>query len=114
MEHIIDAKGKSLGRVASEAAKALLGKNSPIFERHKLSGESVSIIHASKTKVDPKKLKGKIYTRYSGYPGGLKRESLEALSTRRGWKEIFRMAVYGMLPNNKLRAPMMKNLKITE
>jgi len=114
MEHIIDAKGKSLGRVASEAAKILMGKNSPAYARHKFSGERVSILHASDVKIDSKRLKGKIFTRYSGYPGGFKKESLEALSARRGYRELFRVAVYGMLPDNKLRALMIKNLKVTE
>ena len=104
MEHIIDAKGKSLGRVASETAKILMGKNSPAYARHKFSGERVSILHASDAKIDSKRLKGKIFTRYS----------LEALSARRGYKELFRVTVYGMLPNNKLRALMIKNLKVTE
>ncbi len=114
MEHIIDANGKVIGRVATEAAVFLMGKNSPKFERHKMTGGNVTIMNASKIKIHPKKLKDKLHKRYSGYPGGLRVENMAALIARKGYGELFKLAVYGMLPNNKLRPIIMKNLKIIE
>ncbi|OGI69172.1 50S ribosomal protein L13 [Candidatus Nomurabacteria bacterium RIFCSPLOWO2_01_FULL_42_20] len=112
--HTIDAKGKSLGRVASQAAVFLMGKDSPAFEKHKNSGNKVEILNASKIKVSPKKMRDKIYVRYSGYPGGIKREAFEKLVARKGFAEVFWLAIYGMIPANKLRKDRMKNLKISE
>ena len=114
MEHTIDAKGKSLGRVASKAAILLMGKNDPTYERHKLSANKVHITNTSKTKINPKKLKSVEYVRYSGYPGGLKKETMEEVIKKKGYTELYRRAVYGMLPSNKLRARMLKNLTISE
>ena len=114
MEHTIDAKGKVMGRVATEAAVFLMGKNSPKFERNKVTGGKVTIVNASKIKIHPGKLNDKLYKRYSGYPGGLKEENMAALIARKGYGEVFRLAVYGMLPSNKLRPIIMKNLKIVE
>lgn len=110
----IDAKGKSLGRVASEAAKVLMGKDSAAYEPHMLQGDGVHITNAAQIALTEKKLKQKQYARYTGYPGGLKFESLERVIAKKGYEEAFRKAVYGMLPNNKLRARMMKQLKVTE
>jgi large subunit ribosomal protein L13 len=110
----IDAKGKSLGRVASEAAKMLMGKDTPAYEPHLVQGSGVHIVNAGSINLSEKKMKQKQYGRYSGYPGGLRFESLEQVLAKKGFAEAFRKAVYGMLPNNKLRAPMMKKLKVTE
>lgn len=112
--YTIDAKGKSLGRVASQAAKILMGKNLPTFVRHKDAGNKVQILNASKLKVSPKKMKNKIYVRYSGYPGGLTEEVFEKLVARKGYAEVFRLAVYGMLPGNRLRKGRMMNLEVSE
>ena len=112
MEYVIDAKGKILGKVASQAASLLMGKNRVDFVRNKVLGDMVNIVNVSKLKIDPKKLEGKQYMRYTGRSGGLKKESMSNLSSRKGFEEIFRLAVYGMLPRNKLRVKMMKNLKI--
>ncbi len=112
--YIIDAKGKAIGRIASEAAMALMGKKSPSYRRNIASDVSVTIVNASKAKIDERKMKEKEYKTYSGYPGGLKSEPLEALAKRRGYGEIFTLAVYGMLPSNRLRPIRMKKLTVTE
>lgn len=112
--HTIDATGKKLGRVASEAAMILMGKHKPSFVKHKIMGDEVKIENASKLDIDNKKKDSKIYTRYSGYPGGLKTETMSKVIENKGYKEVVERAVYGMLPNNKLRKQMMKNLEIKE
>jgi len=114
MEYKIDASEKVLGRIASEVAQILMGKNLPNFQRHELSGNKVHIINASKAKISIKKLESKEYKRYSGYPGGLKTSNMEKIIAKKGYSELFRKAVYGMLPSNKLRAVIMKNLTISE
>lgn len=113
-EYRIDATGRSIGRVASEVAIYLMGKNTPEFERRLAPDVSVTILEASKIKIAPKKMKQKIYLRYSGYPGGQKSETLSHLIDKKGYEEVFRRAVYGMLPANRLRARMMKNLYIED
>lgn len=113
-EHTIDATGKILGRVASEAAKVLRGKDEPSFERHILNTTKVQIVNASKLKLDPKKLISSDYVRYTGYPGGLKQLKLQQLIAKKGYSEPLRLAIYGMLPANKLRAKLMNNLTISE
>lgn len=110
----IDAKGRSIGRVASEAAKILIGKNKSEFVKNQIVGENVEIINAGLVSVTDKKMIQKIYSTYSGYPGGLKQISLKKLSEKKGMKEAVRNAVWGMLPKNKLRAKMIKKLTISE
>jgi len=110
----IDATNQKLGRVASKAAKILSGKESPAYERNAVKGDSVTIINASKADISIKKLQEKIYERYSGYPGGLVYQTLADLVSKRGYAEAFRLAIYGMLPRNRLRSIVMKKLTITE
>lgn len=112
MEHTLDAQGKKLGRIASEAAKLLMGKNRVDFVRNAIPNVKVTIINTSKADITNKKLDGKVYTSYSGYPGGLKQSSMKKVVSDKGTKEAFKKAVYGMLPVNKLRAKMMLNLKV--
>ncbi len=114
MKHTIDAAGKKLGRVASQAAIHLLGKDQVNFVRNRAVGGNVEIINASKIDVSEKKLSQKQYDRYSGYPGGLKSPTMRDVIAKKGYKEIFTLAIYGMLPSNKLRAKIMKNLSIKE
>jgi len=111
-EYTIDAAGKSLGRVASEAAKALMGKTSADYVPNKRSDVKVQIKNASKLRLSEKKRTQKTYLTYSGYPGGLKKERLGALSARKGHGELLRRAVSRMLPRNTFRPFRMKNLKI--
>lgn len=109
---MIDAEGKALGRVATQAAMHLMGKTAATFERHHYSGFPVKITNASKIKITAKKLEALEHRRYSGYPGGLRTmKGTETVKTK-GHKELLRLAIYQMLPGNKLRRTMMKNLEI--
>lgn len=112
--HTIDAKGKKLGRIASQAAKILMGKATPGYARNKVSAVKLTIENASKADISAKKLETTIYKAYSGYPGGLKEATMKQIIERKGYKEIFEDAIVGMLPGNKLAPKMMKNLTITE
>ena len=113
-EHIIDATNKSIGRVSTEAAIFLMGKDTPAFSRNMAPDVKVIISNTSKAKISPKKMKEKTYNSYSGYPGGLKTINMEKMIEKKGYMEIFKKSVYGMLPANKLRKVMMKNLIIEE
>ncbi len=110
---IIDATGKKLGRVASEAAAILRGKASADFAPNKVPTAQVTIANASKLDLSPKRLEETFKT-YSGYPGGLKHETRGHLIGRRGIKEVIVRTVRGMLPRNKLRTQMLKNLTVAE
>lgn len=113
-KHTLDATGKQLGRVASEAASLLMGKDVPTYARHRSGSKEVHITNAAKLHLPERKRLEKTYVRYSGYPGGLKTQTLGALIQRSGHSEVVRKAVYGMLPNNKLRAQAMKRLVVEE
>lgn len=109
--HLVDAKGKVLGRLATKIAGLLIGKDKPYFIPYLDCGDFVVVINAKKVKVTGKKENQKTYTRYSGYPGGLKEETLERLRKRRP-EEIIHHAVSGMLPKNKLRKKRLKRLHV--
>ena len=113
-EKIIDSQGRTLGRVASEAAMSLMGKTKASFERNKYCGMPVKIINASKIRITPKKLENIYHTRYSGIPGGLRVIKGTETAVKQGLKELVKLATYQMLPANKLRRTMMKNLKIED
>ena len=112
-EYTIDAEGKRLGKVATQAATYLIGKNSPSVARNIVTPVIVHIINASKMDVPTKKAQ-EIYQSYSNYPGGRKTETMEHLGKRVGYSEAVRRTVKGMLPKNKLQTLMMKNLNVTE
>lgn len=112
-EYTIDAEGKRLGIVATEAATYLLGKDQPDFTKNLVAPVTVTITNVSKLDMSDKK-KDAIYQTYSGYPGGQQDESFEHLAKRRGYAEPVRRTIKGMLPSNKLQAVMMKNLIVTE
>jgi large subunit ribosomal protein L13 len=114
MIHTIDAKQKKLGRIASQAASILMGKHSADFARNTVHEDEVLIINASKADISEDKLKTKEYVHYSGFPGGLKNRTGKKVVEKAGYAELFRLAIYGMLPSNKLRSLMIKKLKITE
>ncbi len=114
MKHTIDAQGKKIGRIASQAASILLGKHSPTFQKNKVSPDLVEIINASKVDLSLKKKTDDKYVTYTGFRGGLKSESLGELITRRGMTEVFQRAVTRMLPNNRLRDVRIKNLTVKE
>lgn len=111
---IIDANGRTLGRVASEVALFLMGKNKPSFERNVYSGFPVKVINASKLSITVRKLEQIYHTRYSGIPGGLRIIKGTETKAKMGLKELIKLATYKMLPDNKLRREMMKNLKIED
>jgi len=112
--HTIDATGKKLGRVATEAAVLLMGKNLTDFARNNVPEVKVSIINTAQASYDAKKSAQKEYKNYSGYPGGLKITSTKRMIEKKGHAELFRKAIYGMLPKNKLRSKMILNLTISE
>lgn len=113
-EHTIDATNKKIGRVATEAAVCLMGKDQPDFQKHELADVKVSIINASKVALTEKKKEQKTYTRYTGYPGGLRQPNMTKVLAKHGYAHLFEHAISGMLPKNKLRDRMMKNLIISE
>lgn len=108
----IDAHNKTLGRVASAAAKALLGKHAADFAKNVVSPTEVKIVNANGLKISGDKARQKEYIRYSGYPGGQKSETYEQLVARRGNREVLRRAVLGMLPKNRLQMRRIKLLTI--
>lgn len=112
-EYVINAEGKRLGRVATEAASVLLGKNSPDFTKNEIAEVNVVIENASKMDI-PAGRETETYQTYSGYPGGLRSETLAHLGKRLGFAEVLRRSITGMLPKNKLRKPTLHNLKIKE
>jgi large subunit ribosomal protein L13 len=110
--HVIDATDRTLGRVASEAAHALLGKRSVHFVKNQALPVKVTIMNASKLHLPKKRQEGKIYTHYTGYPGGLRSMDMAMMIDKKGIEEVVRKTVDGMIPRNKLRAPRMKNLTV--
>ncbi len=112
--YTIDAAGGALGRVASEAASALLGKKSAHYVQNEVLPVEVEIINASKLVMTEKRIAGKEYTRYTGYPGGLRITSMANLLQKKGVGEALWKAVDGMIPRNKLRKERMKRLTITD
>ncbi len=113
-EYSIDATEKKLGRLASEVATLLMGKNRTDFARHMVAPVKVTVVNASKLDITQKQLKTKEYKRFTGYPSGQKIEVLSKVVSEKGYGEALRRAVYGMLPGNKLRARMMKRLIIND
>ncbi len=114
MKHTIDAQGKKIGRIASQAAAVLMGKSSTSFAKNKVNADAVEIINASKCDITAAKKTKDIYVTYTGFRGGLNKESLGHLIDRRGMKEVFRRAITRMLPDNKLRDERLKNLTVSE
>ena len=108
---VVDADGQILGRLASEVASILRGKNKPIFTPHMDVGDHVIIINAEKIRVTGKKAKTKKYYRHTGYPGGLRSDSYSDLIKSNPAK-ILEKAIWGMLPHNKLGKKIYKKLKI--
>ena len=112
--YTIDAEGKIFGRVASETAKALIGKNLPDYTANKVADVLVIITNASKTKITERRMNETLHERYSGQPGGFKQETNAKILEKKGWKGLYELGVYGMLPSNKLRPLMMKRLTIKD
>ncbi len=108
---LVDASERILGRLASEVASILRGKNKPIFTPHVDTGDFVVIVNAEKIRLTGKKLKDKKYYSYTGYPGGIKEITAEKLLEKKPEELVIR-AVRGMLPKNRLGRKMIKKLKV--
>ncbi len=108
---LVDAQSKVLGRMASEIAQVLRGKNKPIFTPHVDTGDFVIVINADKVHFTGKKLKDKVYYHHSGYIGGLKSITAEKLM-QKDPTEVVHKAVKGMLPKNRLGRKLIKKLKV--
>ena len=109
--YLVNAEGKVLGRLSTEVAKILKGKNKPTYTPHVDTGDFVVVVNAGKVTLTGKKLKDKIYYHHTGYPGGIKEMSAEKLLAKKP-TEMIRMAVRGMLPKNSLGRQMLRKLKI--
>lgn len=109
--HMIDLKDKTLGRISVEIAKLLMGKSKPYFVKNLDCGDYVVAVNAREIKVTGKKEEQKKYFRHSGYPGGLKSQTLGQLRLNKS-DEIIRHAVSGMLPQNRLKSKMLKRLHV--
>lgn len=109
--HVIDARGRPLGRVASEAAQLLMGKHKPTYERHLPMGDFVIIINAREVAVTGNKSLQKVYYRHSGYPGGLHQRTLRE-QMERDPRRVLERAVKGMLPSTSLGRELFRHLKV--
>ncbi len=109
--YVVDATDETLGRLASRIARVLEGKHKPTFTPHLDSGDHVIVLNASRVAVSRDKRESKLYIRHSGYPQGLKQETLGHLLERRP-EEVIRRAVKGMLQHNRLGAQQLRKLKI--
>lgn len=109
--YLVDAEDKPLGRLASEVARLLMGKHKPYYEPFLDTGDFVVVVNAQKVYVQDRKLHQKVYSRHSGYPGGLKQTPLADMLARKP-EEVIRLAVRGMLPKNRLGRRMIRKLKV--
>ena len=109
--YLVNAEGKVLGRLATELAKILRGKNKPTYTPNQDTGDFVVVVNASKIGLTGKKMKDKIYYRHTGYPGGIKEINAAKLLAKKP-TEMIRIAVKGMLPKNSLGRQMLRKLKI--
>jgi len=109
--HLVDADGAILGRLATEVATLLRGKHKPIWAPHVDTGDHVVVVNAARLSVHPRKGRDKLYRRHSGYPGGLRSESLDSLLARDP-ERVVRLAVRRMLPKGPLGRSMLRKLKV--
>jgi large subunit ribosomal protein L13 len=109
--YLVDAKGKTLGRLASEIARRLRGKHKPEYTPHVDTGDYIIIVNADKVAVTGRKAEQKTYYHHSGYPGGLKEETFDKLIARQPAR-ILELAIKGMLPKNSLGRDMFRKLNV--
>jgi large subunit ribosomal protein L13 len=109
--YVVDADGRTLGRLATQIADALRGKRKPEYTPHCDVGDFVVVVNADKIRVTGDKLEKKVYRRHSGYPGGLRSRTLGEMLERRP-EEVIRKAVKGMLPRNRLARQQLRKLKV--
>ena len=108
---VVDATGKTLGRLATQIADSLRGKRKPEYTPHVDVGDFVIVVNAERISVTGNKRQEKRYYRHSGYPGGLRSRTLEEMLARRP-EEVIRLAVKGMLPRNRLARAQLRKLKV--
>jgi large subunit ribosomal protein L13 len=108
---VVDANGRTLGRLATQIADALRGKRKPEYTPHIDTGDFVIVVNAEKVSVSGNKRAAKLYRRHSGYPGGLRVRSFEQMIERRP-EEVIRLAVKGMMPRNRLARKQLTKLKV--
>lgn len=109
--YVVDAQGKILGRLASEIASILRGKNKPNYSQFQDTGDFIIVVNAEKVRLTGKKMDAKKYYRHSGYMGGLKEQTARELLEKKP-EEMLYMAVKGMLPKNTLGRTQLKKLKV--
>ncbi len=109
--YVVDASGKTLGRLAAEIASRLRGKHKPEYTPHVDTGDYIVVINAEKVAVTGKKASNKMYYRHSGYPGGIKEASFETLISEKP-QMVIEKAVKGMMPRNPLGRDMLRKLKV--
>jgi large subunit ribosomal protein L13 len=109
--YVVDAEGQTLGRLATEIATILRGKNKAQYTPHVDTGDFVVVVNAEKVVVTGKKAEQKVYRRHSGYPGGMKETSYARMMERKP-TEVLRKAVHGMMPKTRLARQQLKKLKI--
>jgi large subunit ribosomal protein L13 len=109
--YVVDAEGKTLGRLATQIADTLRGKRKPEYTPHVDTGDFVVVVNAEKVRVTGDKRNAKLYHRHSGYPGGLRTRTLGEMLERRP-EEVIRLAVRGMLPRNRLARRQLRKLKV--
>ena len=109
--YVVDAQGQTLGRLCSEIAKVLRGKNKPIYTPHIDTGDYVIVVNADKIKVTGKKMDQKIYYHHSDYAGGMKETTLKEMMVKKP-EEVIRLAVKGMLPKGPLGRSMITKLHV--
>ena len=109
--YVIDAEGQTLGRLSSEIAKILRGKNKPTFTPHVDTGDNVIVVNAEKVKVTGKKLEQKIYYKHSDYPGGMRETTLKEMLDKKP-TDVITLAVKGMLPKGPLGRTMIEKLHV--
>lgn len=110
--HTIDATGRKIGRVATEAARVLMGKHKPDYTPNAFPNVHLTITGANSLDISDKKKSEKTYQTYSGWPGGQKTATLSKVAADKGTAEVLRIAIRGMLPSNKLRSRRLKLLTI--
>ena len=109
--YLVDASGKTLGRIATRIATTLIGKHKPTFSYDQYSGDNVVVINAEKVIVSGKKKENKVYTHYTGYPGGLRTYNFEDLQEKKP-EAVVLLAVRRMLPKNHLGREMLRRLRV--
>ncbi|WP_370529795.1 50S ribosomal protein L13 [Alkalihalobacillus sp. AL-G] len=109
--YVVDAAGKTLGRLSTEVASILRGKHKPTFTPHVDTGDHVIILNASEIELTGKKLTDKLYHRHTGHPGGLKTRTAQEMRDKRP-EQMLELAIKGMLPKNSLGRQMIKKLHV--